>query len=83
MENQTQYSFAASAFDVLATYKKLSEREEIDSDRIGAQGHSRGGSAILTAVTRKFADPIIGNKTVLKLHMRSTRGLGINSYHLK
>ena len=66
VENQTQYSFAASAFDVLATYKKLSEREEIDSDRIGAQGHSRGGSAILTAVTRKFADPIIGKQNSLK-----------------
>ena len=64
--NQTQYSFAASALDVLMTYRKLSEREEIDSDRIGAQGHSRGGSAILTAVTRKFADPIIGEQNGLK-----------------
>ena len=64
--NQTQYSFAASAFDVLATYKKLSTIEGIDSTRIGAQGHSRGGSAILTAITRKFADPIIGYEQSLK-----------------
>lgn len=57
---QTQFSFAASAYDVLAAWKVLSERPEIDTRRIGAQGHSRGGSAILTAATRRFADPIIG-----------------------
>ena len=64
--NQTQYSFAASAFDVLATYKKLTTIEGVDPTRIGAQGHSRGGSAILTAITRKFADPIIGSEQSLK-----------------
>ena len=31
--------------------------------RIGAQGHSRGGSAVLTAATRRFADPAIGAGT--------------------
>jgi dienelactone hydrolase len=58
--NQTQYSFAASAYDVLATWKVLGARSEIDPERIGAQGHSRGGSAVLTAATRRFADPAIG-----------------------
>lgn len=58
--NQTQYSFAASAYDVLAAWKGLSIRSEIDAERIGAQGHSRGGSAVLTAATRRFADPVIG-----------------------
>lgn len=47
--NQAQYSFAASAWDVLATADAMSKRDDIDSARIGAQGHSRGGSAILTA----------------------------------
>ena len=47
--NQAQYSFAASAWDVLATADKLSKRDDIDSKRIGAQGHSRGGSAIIAA----------------------------------
>ena len=54
--NQTQYSFAASAYDVLAAWKVLSARSDIDAGRIGAQGHSRGGSAVLTAATRRFAD---------------------------
>lgn len=57
---QTQFSFAASAFDVLAAWRVLTALPEIDSRRIGTQGHSRGGAAVLTAATRRFADPIIG-----------------------
>ena len=62
---QTHYSFAASAFDVLATLRVLSERDDLDPDRIGAQGHSRGGSAITTAAHRRFADPIVGSGLAL------------------
>ncbi len=57
---QTQFSFAASAYDVLAAWKVVSARPEIDPTRIGTQGHSRGGAAVLTAATRRFADPVIG-----------------------
>ena len=59
--NQTQFSFAASAYDVLAAWKVLSAHPEIDASRIGAQGHSRGGSAVLTAATRRFADAVVGD----------------------
>jgi dienelactone hydrolase len=58
--NQTQFSFAASAWDVLAAWRVLSTQREIDGTRIGAQGHSRGGSAVLTAATRRFADAALG-----------------------
>lgn len=58
--NQTQYSFAASAYDVLAAWRALATLPEIDPGRIGAQGHSRGGSAVLTAATRRFADVVLG-----------------------
>jgi dienelactone hydrolase len=58
--NQTQFSFAASAFDVLAVWKVLAALPEIDATRIGAQGHSRGGSAVLTAAVRRFADAVVG-----------------------
>jgi dienelactone hydrolase len=58
--NQTQYSFAASAYDVLAAWRVLAQIPEIDATRIGAQGHSRGGSAVLTAATRRFADAVVG-----------------------
>lgn len=64
--NQTQFSFAASAYDVLAAFETLVERPEIDAHRIGAQGHSRGGSAVLTAATRRFADAVLGNGKGLK-----------------
>lgn len=58
--NQTQFSFAASAYDVLAAWKVLAALPEVDETRIGAQGHSRGGSAVLTAATRRFADAVVG-----------------------
>ncbi|MSP02506.1 MAG: hypothetical protein EXR07_15865 [Acetobacteraceae bacterium] len=58
--NQVQYSFAASAYDVLAALRVLAGRPEIDPARIGAQGHSRGGSAVVSAAMRRFADPVMG-----------------------
>jgi len=64
--NQTQFSFAASAYDVLAAWKVLAGLPVIDASRIGAQGHSRGGSAVLTAATRRFADAVIGKGSGLK-----------------
>ncbi|MDE0699589.1 MAG: dienelactone hydrolase family protein [Acidimicrobiaceae bacterium] len=56
--NQTQFSFAASAFDVVATLGALQQRPEIDPARIAAQGHSRGGAAVLIAACRQFADAV-------------------------
>jgi len=64
--NQTQYSFAASAYDVLAAYNVLSRLPGIDASRIGAQGHSRGGSAVMTAATRRFADAVVGKNAGLR-----------------
>ena len=61
VENQTQYSFAASGYDLLATYQTLCEHPLIDAEKIAAQGHSRGGSAVLMASIRNFADPILGS----------------------
>jgi len=58
--NQAQYSFAASAYDVLAAWQVQAQRPEIDAARIGAQGHSRGGAAVLTAATRRFSDAVLG-----------------------
>ena len=52
---QVQYSFAASAWDVLATAEVLAARSDIDPARIGAQGHSRGGSAVLSAASVHLA----------------------------
>lgn len=64
--NQAQYSFAASAYDVLAVWQVLTTRRDIDPTRTGAQGHSRGGSAVLTAAARRFADAVLGPGRGLK-----------------
>jgi len=64
--NQTQFSFAASAYDVLAALKVLAAMPTVDASRIGAQGHSRGGAAVLTAAARRFAEPILGKQLRLR-----------------
>lgn len=56
--NQTQFSFAASAYDVLAAIQFIASLSEIDSDRIGAQGHSRGGTAVLSAAMQTLSAAI-------------------------
>lgn len=63
VSNQAQYSFAASAWDVLAAARVLCSRSEIDPARIGAQGHSRGGSAVLSAAG--MAPPVDAGSTGL------------------
>ncbi len=59
--NQTQYSFAASAYDVVATLGVLAADPRIDATRISAQGHSRGGAAVIIAAMRRFAQPLVGD----------------------
>jgi dienelactone hydrolase len=58
--NQNQLSFAASAYDVLASVKFLRARKDIDAERIGATGGSRGGTAVLTAEAAPVSDAILG-----------------------
>ena len=56
--NQAQFSFAASAWDVAAAVGVLAGHPALDRTRIGLQGHSRGGSAVLTGVTRLFCETV-------------------------
>ena len=60
VSNQTQYSFAASAYDVLATLAVLADRPEVAADRISSQGHSRGGAAVTIASNERFASATLG-----------------------
>ena len=62
--NQAQYSFAASAWDVLAAAAVLVEHADVDAARIGAQGHSRGGSAVLSAACMA---PLVGSERASEL----------------
>jgi len=63
--NQAQFSFAASAYDVLAAAERLAHHPQIDGTRIGAQGHSRGGTAVMMAATRRFFDAVTGGASPL------------------
>jgi len=64
--NQTQFSFAASAYDVLAALTFVSKLPGIDANRIGAQGHSRGGTAVLTAAMSSFSEAVLDGGVALK-----------------
>jgi dienelactone hydrolase len=66
VSNQAQFSFAASAYDVGATVGVLAAHPALDRARIGLQGHSRGGSAVLTAVTRLFCESVHDRSIVVR-----------------
>jgi dienelactone hydrolase len=70
--NQVQYSFAASAFDVAAAVGVLAARPDVDPRRIGLQGHSRGGTAVLMAAARRFCETVhdrtLGVRSVLAVY---------------
>ena len=52
--NQTQFSFAASAYDVLAAWKVLSAHPDIDTSRIGA--HHSSASPMMTRISVSSTD---------------------------
>ena len=58
--DQSQVSFAASAYDVIAAAKYLRSRKEVDGKRIGATGGSRGGTAVMMAAAAPFSDALLG-----------------------
>lgn len=58
--DQGRLTWAASAYDVLAALTYLRTRADIDPDRIGAVGSSRGGAAVMMAIAAPFSDAIVG-----------------------
>lgn len=69
ISNQGQFSMAASAYDVLAAARMLSQQQGIDPKRIGAIGYSRGGIAVLMAAHRQLAQPVLGDSLRLQAVM--------------
>jgi dienelactone hydrolase len=64
--NQMQFSFAASAYDVMAAVRELAGHDGIDARRIGLQGHSRGGTAVLAAVMRRLNAAVFGRTIAVR-----------------
>lgn len=58
--DQTQFSFAASAYDVMRTVVTLSQDPAIDATRIALQGHSRGGTAVQLAASTALNAGVLG-----------------------
>jgi dienelactone hydrolase len=60
--DQNQFSFAASAYDVLAAAERLESVPSVDPTRLGAMGYSRGGFAVLMAASKQFATAVLGSQ---------------------
>jgi dienelactone hydrolase len=60
ISDQNKMSWAASAYDVLASIKYLRGRQEIDAARIGATGVSRGGTAVMMAASAPLTNAVLG-----------------------
>jgi len=58
--NQDQFSFAASAYDALVGVKFLRTQSAIDAKRIGATGGSRGGTAVMMALSAPLSNTVLG-----------------------
>ena len=58
--DQSQLTRAASTYDVLAAARMLENQPGIDGQRMGALGNSRGGMAVLLAVTQQVTRAILG-----------------------
>jgi len=63
---QTQFSFAASTWDVFAAVLALERQSDIDATRLGALGYSRGGLSVLHAAMRPLADAALGPGRALR-----------------
>ena len=64
--NQMQFSFAASAYDVMAAVRELGQLAHIDANRIGLLGHSRGGMAVLSAIMRRLNAGVFGGTITVR-----------------
>lgn len=57
--DQSQFTFAGSAHDVLAAARVLMALPGVDPARIGAMGYSRGGTAVLMAAETRLARAVL------------------------
>jgi dienelactone hydrolase len=64
--DQTQFSFAASTWDVFACMRHLATLPGIDATRLGALGYSRGGLAVIQAGMSLLADAALAGASPLR-----------------
>ena len=69
ISDQGQFTWAASAYDILAAAHMLGTQPVqpgIDGQRIGAVGYSRGGAAVLLAAHQQMTRAVLGEGKSLK-----------------
>ncbi len=64
--NQAQFSFAASAYDVLVAARMLATQPNLDKKNMGILGYSRGGAAVLSAVSQQMSRAVLGEELSFK-----------------
>jgi dienelactone hydrolase len=68
-DDQTQISFAASTYDLLAAARMLATLPTVDRQRLGAVGYSRGGAAVSLAVSEQLSHAALGKQLKFKAAM--------------
>jgi len=60
VSDQSQLTWAASVYDVLAAARMVATQPGIDGQRMGAMGNSRGGTAVLLAAHEQMTRAVLG-----------------------
>ena len=66
VSDQSQLTWAASVYDVLAAARMVATQPGIDGQRMGAMGYSRGGTAVLLAAHKQMSQAVLGEGKSLK-----------------
>ncbi len=66
VEDQARLTWAASTYDVIAALTYLRTLPQIDANRIGALGSSRGGTAVMLAASEQISGRILTQGSGLK-----------------
>ena len=64
--DQGRFTWAASVYDVIAATQYLRTRRDIDGNKIGALGGSRGGTAVMMAASRPISERLLGKNKGLR-----------------
>lgn len=67
--NQAAVPMAASVVDGFAALQTLAQRGDIDADRVGVTGFSRGGVVSMFSQDRRLVEAVMGNKLQFAAHL--------------
>ena len=77
VQDQGRLSWAASTYDVIAAVGFLRRYPKVDPARIGAVGSSRGGTAVMMAMSAQISDAFLGPSQGIKAGLAGYPWCGI------